>query len=128
MNQPTQQVVVSGISRCPNIIYLACPYTDPSLEVRERRFLAATEAAAKLIQKGYIVFSPVTMTHPIDRTLAVGESTLGTEFWVSFDKAFMEVCSEMAILRVEGWDRSAGILREREFFESKGRRVWYLDP
>ncbi len=110
------------------IVYLACPYTDDSSQIREKRFRAATEAAANLIRQGHIVFSPVTMTHSIDIVLAGSESTLGTEFWVRFDEAFMEVCSEMAILRIEGWQESSGILRERKFFESRGRPVWFLDP
>jgi hypothetical protein len=110
------------------IVYLACPYTHPSSQLRERRFLAATNAAARLINQGHVVFSPITMTHPIDLVLAGKDSTLGTDFWVRFDEAFMGVCSEMAILRIEGWQESAGILREREFFEKRGRPIWFLDP
>jgi hypothetical protein len=109
------------------IIYLACPYTDASFEVRERRFRAATDAAARLIKEGYVVFSPVTMTHPIDIALAGEGNTLGSEFWVRFDEAFMEFCSEMAILKLEGWDASSGIARELHFFESRGRPIRFLD-
>src|SRR5262249_50223394 len=95
---------------------------------REARFRLATEAAASLIRQGHIVFSPVTMTHPIDVILASDKGTLGTDFWIPFDEAFMDVCSEMAILRIDGWHESNGILRERRFFESRGRPVWFLDP
>jgi hypothetical protein len=110
------------------IIYLACPYTDVSAAVRERRFQAATQAAAALIRQGHIVFSPITMTHPIDTVLAGGLGTLGSDFWVTFDEAFMSCCSELAILRIEGWDRSPGIMREREFFEARALPVWFIDP
>ena len=110
------------------IIYLACPYTDPSFEVRTFRFEAATKAAATLIKRGRIVFSPVTMTHPLDAVLAGSQNTLGTEFWTSFDEAFMEFCGEMIILRLDGWRESAGIRREQAFFESKGRAISFMDP
>jgi hypothetical protein len=110
------------------IIYLACPYTDPSFEVRVSRFQAATKAAAALIKRGHIVFSPITMTHPLDLILAENQSTLGTEFWTAFDEAFMEVCREMVILRLDGWRESAGIERERQFFQAKGRTISFIDP
>jgi hypothetical protein len=111
-----------------SIIYLACPYTHQSAEVRLRRFELATRTAARLISEGRIVFSPITMTHPIDVLLAGGQDTLGSEFWVRFDESFMNFCNEMAILRLIGWENSPGIIRERKFFEDRGRKVWFIDP
>lgn len=105
------------------IVYLACPYTDSKVHVREERFRAATEAAAALIRQGRIVFSPITMTHPIDVVLSEGEGTLGSDFWVSFDEAFMSCCSEMIILQVPGWNTSRGIAREVEFFRSQRKPI-----
>jgi hypothetical protein len=55
------------------IIYLACPYSDPDYAIREQRFHLANDAAASLIRQGYIVYSPITMTHPIDVVLAGAE-------------------------------------------------------
>jgi hypothetical protein len=117
-----------GNEQVSGIIYLACPYTHPSAVVRLQRFELATRAAAKLIAQGLIVFSPITMTHPIDVQLAGTADTLGSEFWVSFDESFMNFCSEMAILRVNGWENSPGVARERKYFESRGRKVWFIDP
>ena len=82
------------------IIYLACPYTDPSMQVREERFRAANKAAAALIRQGLIVYSPITMTHPIDILLASDGNTLGSNFWVDFDEAFMECCAEILVLKI----------------------------
>lgn len=110
------------------IIYLACPYTHPDPAIRKERFHAATRAAAELIRGGNVVFSPVTMTHPIDLFLAGGGSTLGSAFWVHFDEAFMEFCDEIVVVRLEGWEQSAGIARERKFFEERGRSVRFVDP
>lgn len=110
----------------PNIIYLACPYTHVDPLVRLRRFELATAAAATLIRKGLIVFSPITMTHPIDVVLAGVDSTLGSDYWVKFDEAFMEFCSEMKILAIEGWDKSSGIKREKDFFEQAGKQVSFM--
>ena len=48
------------------IIYLAAPYSHPDPGVRERRFRAINRAAAALIAEGRIVFSPISMSHPIE--------------------------------------------------------------
>ncbi|WP_339026625.1 DUF1937 family protein [Bradyrhizobium symbiodeficiens] len=116
------------IERETKIVYLACPYTDASADVREERFRAATRAATKLIEKGLVVFSPITMTHPIDIEMAGAAGTLGSEYWGKFDEAFMSACSELAILKIEGWDTSLGVARELRFFEARGLPVWFVDP
>lgn len=100
------------------IIYLASPYTDIDPKVREHRFHCATMAAAHLVEQEFIVYSPITMTHPIDLILAAEGQTLGSDYWVRFDEAFLEVCSKIVILKLDGWDRSSGVRREMEWFEA----------
>jgi hypothetical protein len=109
-----------------SVIYLACPYTHPDPEIRRRRFEAATKAAAELIRQGNIVYSPITMTHPIDMELAGRANTLGSDYWVAFDEAFMEMCSEIVILQLDGWQESSGIARELDYFRSAGKPIRYM--
>lgn len=111
-----------------SIIYLACPYTDPDPAVRQRRFDVATALAADLIRSGRIVYSPITMTHPIDVVLAGEANTLGSDYWVAFDEAFMDMCSEMIIIRLDGWERSSGIRREIAHFTERKKPIRYIDP
>jgi uncharacterized protein DUF1937 len=109
------------------IVYLACPYTDPDPEVRKHRFDCVTMAAAHLIEQGLIVYSPLTMTHPVDLVLAREGETLGSDYWVRFDEAFMAVCSRMVILKLDGWESSSGVRRETEWFVSHGQPIEYLE-
>jgi uncharacterized protein DUF1937 len=109
------------------LVYLACPYTHPSAAVRLERFNQATKAAAAVIRQGRFVFSPITMTHPIDVELAGADNTLGSEFWVAFDEAFMERCDVFALLPLDGWQQSAGVKRELEFFQRSGKPLLILD-
>ena len=111
-----------------NVVYLACPYTDPNPAVRKARFDAATAVAADLIRAGRIVYSPITMTHPIDMVLAGASNTLGSDYWVAFDEAFMEMCSEMVVVRLNGWERSNGIKREIDYFTDRKKPIRYVDP
>lgn len=109
------------------IIYLACPYSHSSMEVRVDRFEKSAEAAAFLIHQGMFVYSPITMTHPIDLVMAAEDETMGSDYWVDFDEAFMEVCSEMIILTLPGWRESRGIARECEFFRKCKKPIRYLE-
>jgi hypothetical protein len=66
------------------------------------------------------------MTHPIDLLLAGSNKTLGSDYWVAFDEAFMNVCSEIVVLQADGWQESRGVQREISFFLEKNRPVKFL--
>jgi hypothetical protein len=126
MLQPKERWAPNKEADQYTIIYLACPYTHADHRVREQRFKLATVAAAELIRQGYIVYSPITMTHPLDMVLAGDANTLGSDYWVKFDEAFMAVCAEMVVLQIDGWDQSSGIRREMNYFQSRGKPVRFL--
>ena len=105
------------------IIYLACPYSHADWQTRLDRFAASADAAAMLIRKGLVVYSPITMTHPIDVVLAENQSSMGSDYWVDFDESFMDVCAEMLILTLDGWRGSSGIKREIAYFETQGKKI-----
>jgi len=110
------------------IIYLAGPYSNGSQATRNARFHAVTHVAARLIEQHRIVYSPLTMTHPIDLVLASEGETLGSEFWVAFDEAFMKMCTSISVLMLPGWEKSNGVRREIEYFEARGITPDYLAP
>lgn len=111
-----------------SILYLAAPYSKGDAETRLARFQAVTQVAARLIEQKIVVFSPVTMTHPIDLVLASEGETLGSDYWVTFDEMFMNICSEIAVLMLPGWQVSSGVGREIEFFKNRGSTVKFLRP
>jgi len=116
------------------VIYLAGPYSNDapqnpdakaSPEKRAARFNAVTEAARHLIEAQEIVYSPLTMTHPIDVRM---KADPGSQFWVSFDEAFMTHCTRLIVLRLPGWDQSSGVRHEIEFFSKRGIGPEWRDP
>lgn len=110
------------------IIYLASPYTHHDPSVCDARYETITEIAAKLVLQKKIVFSPITMTHPFDRIIAEPGNTLGSDYWVDFDVAFMKACTEIYVAKLPGWKESSGVCREIRYFKDQNMEVTYIEP
>ena len=106
--------------------YLACPYSSPHYMVRRARFDAANQVAANLIAEGRMVYSPISMGHPIAEAGA-GHTW---EDWKALDLAILESprCEGVIVLTIVGWDRSAGVEAEIAAAKALGKPVLYLDP
>jgi Domain of unknown function (DUF1937) len=117
-----------------SIAYIAGPYSNDapanrsrnaSAEKRIARFNAVTELARCMIENGELIYSPLTMTHPIDIRM---KHDPGSAFWVTFDEAFMVHCDRIIVLKLPGWDESSGVNREIKFFSEMGIEAQYVDP
>ena len=116
------------------MIYIAGPYSNDgptdrlrnaSADKRIARFNAVTELARFLIEQNQIVYSPLTMTHPIDIRM---KHDPGSAFWVKFDEAFMAHCGRVFVLKLPGWEQSSGVDREIAFFKEKGIEPEWVEP
>ena len=104
------------------MIYLASPYTHPDPVVRERRVMLACSATVTLMRRDMIVFSPIVHGHPLlDFGLPIDWS-----YWERFDRAFLVRCSELAVLMLDGWDRSDGVASEIKIAKEIEKPVRYL--
>ncbi len=101
-------------------IYLACPYSHTLESVRIQRFEDATRAAALLMRQNYIVFSPITHSHPI---AIAHDLPLDFDFWKKFDKSFLEWADQMYILCIAGWSVSYGIEQELKIIKKMNKPV-----
>jgi hypothetical protein len=106
------------------LVYLATPYSHPDREVRIARFEAVNRAAAKLMRDGLHVYSPISHTHPIAEA---GELPLGWEFWEQYDRAILDACCRVIVLRQPGWEYSMGVQAEIRIAEELGLPVSYID-
>jgi hypothetical protein len=100
------------------MIYLASPYSHDDPRIRYARFKAVSAAGSKLMEAGYIFYGPISMTHPLVQYGGVG----GTwEFWEVFDRAYLELCSELWVLELSGCRESKGVRAELEIMEELGK-------
>ena len=104
--------------------YIASPYTHSDPEVREKRYEEVEEATLILLRQGHYGFSPIAYNHPM------GRHNLPTtwDFWEPFDKAFLERCSSIVVLMLEGWNTSLGVQAEIDYAIKIGLPVQYLEP
>jgi len=106
-------------------IYLASPYTHPEKLIRRQRFNAACRAAARLMEAGNIVFSPIAHSHPISLHL---DNSLDLGFWMAQDRAFVDWCDELHVLMIPGWDTSKGVAMEIAWACEAGKPVVEVAP
>jgi len=107
------------------VIYLASPYSHPSRSMRSYRFLQACRAAARLMRKGHVVFSPIAHSHPVARYGGLDE--MDGALWQQQDAPMLALAHEVWVLMIEGWRESRGIQAEIAWAVEHGRAVRYLN-
>lgn len=104
-------------------MYLACPYSHPESEVREKRFVLANLAAGKLMKKGYIVFSPISHGHSIAQHCPIPTDW---DYWKKFCTTYLSVCNTMFVLMAPGWEDSVGVKEEIKLAREFGIHVEFI--
>lgn len=104
------------------MIYLASPYSHNDSTIREKRFDAVCEAAARMMCEGELVFTPIGHSHPI----SVFGTPKGWDFWGKFDCWFIKRCDKVVVLMLEGWETSVGVSAEIALANQFGKPVEYL--
>ena len=93
------------------VIYLGQQYSSIYKEVREQRFKIACDVTAKLMKLGFVVFSPILNSHPLDDA---GLVPFGWTFWQKQDLPMLKRCDVLLVLKTDGWEQSKGLKGEIE--------------
>lgn len=108
-------------------IYLATPYTHPDPAVRRARFESVTRAAGALMQRGFVVFSPITMGHPISEACADIPGDFA--YWETACLSYLsDWATALMVLTLDGWKESRGVVKEIAAARERGLPVEYLSP
>jgi len=90
-------------------IYLCMPYSHPEIDRREARFRLSNQLAARLIEKGFNVLSPISHSHPIAEFM---NNHNDSNFWTRLDIEWIKHCDEMFVANHPAWRSSKGIAKE----------------
>jgi len=104
------------------MIYMCSPYTHDDPAVRQQRFESACRAAAALIRQGKTVFCPIAHGHAICRY----GLPPNWAFWQRHDRRYLEVCSEVVVRMLDGWQQSEGVRAEIDIARALGKPVTFL--
>ena len=108
-------------------IYLAGPYTHEDPAVREGRYRALTRVTAAFTQRGELVYSPVTYTHPW-ASITPGLPP-DFEFWRAHCLGILRAwATELMVIKLPGWETSRGVKAEIDLATAMGLDVTYADP
>lgn len=102
------------------MIYLASPYSHSNPLIQEQRFLEVASAAAQLIHEGLPVYSPIAHWHTIAR---LSEKPISHEQFIHIDFQLIDVCSELIVLAIPGYEQSNGVQAEIEYARCKNKKV-----
>ncbi len=106
------------------MIYLATPYAHDDPAVMQRRFEQVTRYAGELMRLGVLVYSPISHNHPVATTVTLPRTW---EFWRDHDLAMLTRCSQLLVLRLDGWQKSTGVRAEMDFAAERGIPIVYAD-
>lgn len=116
--------MIEEVRRAP-LAYLATPYTkyEPGIE---QAFIDASKLAAKLLQAGIKVYSPIAHCHPI--AVHGKLDPLDVKLWIAFDESMMSASSVLVVALMQGWRQSYGVKHEMEFFDRARKPIYWCDP
>lgn len=105
------------------MIYLASPFSHESSFIRRKRVEDVCKAAAHLMNRGVMVFSPIAHSAVIAE---FGNLPDGWGFWEKFDTEMLTVCSRVTVLTLDGWRESVGVTAEIALAKGLGKPVDYM--
>lgn len=108
-------------------VYLASPYTPHAGESIEQRVDAACKWAARLMERGEAVFSPIAHSHAIAEHL-MPTRRFDHDFWLTQDLAVLKHCQKLYVLMLPGWERSRGVAAEIACAEACRIPIEYIQP
>lgn len=105
--------------------YLASPYSHPDPEVRLYRAKTATSAWLWLLQKGLVVYPPITAG--VGAGLILGQD-LPPEYaaWRAQDRGMIASSDYVLVLAMPGWETSVGVADELAYAQSLGLPIYYI--
>ena len=107
------------------LVYLASPYSSGGSVTGEKvevRTGATARMAVMLLDAGVNLYSPIMM--------GIGLESRGytrpRDWWMHRDKKFLRKCDCVAVLTLDGWEKSPGVQEEIELSLVAGKKIFLI--
>lgn len=107
------------------LLYLASPYSHPDPAVAASRASAAARCAARLLEQGNLVFSPIA--HSVSLLPHMDNPGGDWQTWARLDEAMLERCDGVVVVQLDGWRESKGVAEEISIAQQLGLPLIYVD-
>jgi len=110
------------------LVYLATPYSldgKANAKERQKRYEQVTRCANILFRSGLNVYSPITMHHNILKHKPI---KMTTRDWLQLDFEYLRHSIMLFVLKLDGWDKSLGLLSEVEYAKNLKIPICHITP
>ena len=107
------------------LVYLASPYSSGGSLMAEKievRTAATARMTIMLLDAGVNLYSPILM----GAGLQSRGHTRDRDWWIHRDKKFLRKCDCMAVLTLDGWEKSPGVQDEIELALVAGKKIFLI--
>ena len=102
-----------------HFLYIGGPYTSTCQAICEYRERMLMEAAYKFMSLDVPVFSPITHSVPPAQMGLPNDPA----FWRQMNKPFINACTALVVVMLDGWAGSMGLEHEIEMFEEAASHI-----
>ena len=106
------------------LYYFCHPYSAKTKEGRIANYELCCHRSAKLLLKGYNIFSPIVHSHPIEMVspeMLKWSVNKRWQFWINVDMAILKYVGFTGAILAPLWGKSKGCTKEYEWFLSHRR-------
>lgn len=103
--------------------YLGHPYSHGAPYMREDRWKKGLHVNGLLMTAGVHVYNPIHATHEL---ALVHQLPYEHDWWIEFNRHFIDGSVGMLILALNGWEQSRGLAQEIDYCRVKGKQMWLL--
>lgn len=107
------------------MIYISAPYTHKDWAVTLERMEAVHGHFLQLAEEMKMSVSPLIVGH---QYIDAGMWTASHDFWLPYSEELLKVCSEVHVLKLDGWQESVGVQFELRIAAGLGLPIAFFNP
>lgn len=110
------------------LIYLSSPYTDSDPWKQTSRLCGVRLMAAAMMLEGHTVYCPTIHGYQIHLEACPWIEKDQHDFWMFHDEVYLNACSSLAVLKLDGWQVSRGVQHEMLLANERRLHIHFLLP